>query len=164
MKQLLICLSLIGMVLLLGACPKKSPDSSSPKTSPTFRKDGELQIHSADGDLKASFEIEIVQKDIEVMQGLKYRDAMAEDQAMLFIFEHIDYHSFWMQDTYLSLDMIFIDQNNRIIYIEKDTTPFSEEQILPDQPNKYVLEVLAGTTDKFEIIETDVVSWQILEN
>lgn len=137
-------------------------DSSGDKY--TFRKDGTLQFHSPEGELKAEFDIEIVQKDEEIMRGLKFRDQMQGNQAMLFIFEHIDYHSFWMQDTYLSLDMVFIDDDLKVIHIEKGTTPFSEEQIFPPGPNKYVLELLATSADKNNIQEKDIVSWQVLKN
>lgn len=119
-----------------------------------------LEIHAPSGELKAAFEIEIAQTEAALMQGLKYREQMEENQGMLFIFENIDFHSFWMQDTYLSLDMIFIDHNGAIVSIAKNTTPFSEEQIFPEKANKYVLEVLAGTADKYKLKELDIVTWK----
>ncbi|MCB5254537.1 MAG: DUF192 domain-containing protein [Candidatus Cloacimonadaceae bacterium] len=163
MKKSLVIFTLICASLLLSACKKES-STDTPKDKYAFRKDGTLQFHSPEGELKAEFDIEIVQKDEEIMRGLKFRDKMQDNQGMLFIFEHIDFHSFWMQDTYLSLDMIFIDHNYEVIHIEKNTTPFSEEQIFPPKANKYVLELLATSAEKNNIQEKDKVSWQVLEN
>ncbi|MCK9557448.1 MAG: DUF192 domain-containing protein [Candidatus Cloacimonetes bacterium] len=161
MRHIALSIFLILSSLLLSGCPQ-APVKEKAKSSYTFRKDGTLQVHSVNGTLKAEFDVEIVKSEKELAQGLKYRETMEENQGMLFVFEQIDYHSFWMQDTYLSLDMIFIDHYNKIINIAKDTIPFNEDPIYPERANKYVLEVLAGTTDKLNIIETDEVTW--LEN
>ncbi|HQB98588.1 MAG: DUF192 domain-containing protein [Candidatus Cloacimonetes bacterium] len=156
----IILVSLLILAGLVSQSCKAKVEESPRSVVPEFRKDGVLEIHGSDGSLKATFEIEIARKESELMRGLKYRDKMQENQAMLFIFEFLDYHSFWMQDTYLSLDMIFIDHNNQVVHIAKNTTPYSEEQIYPEKPNKYVLEVLAGISDKYQIKETDIVTWK----
>ena len=163
MKKSLLIITLICTALLLGAC-KKDSSKESPEHKYAFRKDGTLQIHSPQGELKAELDIEIAEKEADLARGLKFRDKMLDTQGMLFIFKQIDYHSFWMQDTYLSLDMLFIDSDFKIINIAKDTPPFSEEMISPTSPNLYVLELLAGSTDKYNLKEKDIISWQALEN
>ncbi|MDD4231607.1 MAG: DUF192 domain-containing protein [Candidatus Cloacimonetes bacterium] len=147
------------LILVFGGCPKSKPQQEA-QSSTSFRKDGTLQIKGLDGNLKASFDIEIAEKEKELMQGLKYRENMEDNQGMLFIFNNVDYHSFWMQDTYLSLDMIFIDHHNQIISIAKNTSPYNEEPIFPEKPNQYVLEVMAGTCDRLNIEIADEVTWQ----
>ncbi|MCB5265762.1 MAG: DUF192 domain-containing protein [Candidatus Cloacimonetes bacterium] len=164
MKKSLFIFILICTALLLGACKKDSSSKDSPENKYPFRKDGTLQFHSPAGELKAEFDIEIVQKEAELLRGLKFRDKMLANQGMLFIFEYVDYNSFWMQDTYLSLDMVFIDQDYKVIHIARDTPPFSEELISPPSPNKYVLELLAGSADKYNLKEKDIVSWQTLKD
>lgn len=155
-----IFLFLFSIMIASGISSCRAETDEQPTTRiPTFRKDGVLQIHSPEGKLKAEFDIEIASSDKELMQGLKYRESMEENQGMLFVFDQIDYHSFWMQDTYLSLDMIFIDHYDTIVSIAKNTAPYSEEPIFPEKPNRYVLEVLAGITDKYDIKEADVVTW-----
>lgn len=163
MKKSLLIIILICTALLLGAC-KKDGSKETPEHKYAFRKDGTLQIHSPEGELKAELDIEIAEKDTELARGLKFRDKMLDNQGMLFIFKQIDYHSFWMQDTYLSLDMLFIDHDFKVIHIAKDTPPFSEEMISPPSPNLYVLELLAGSTDKYNLKEKDTVSWQTSKN
>lgn len=156
---------IIGLCLLcLFACAQEPAQQSNGHRKPQFRHDADLFIEDPTGEIKAEFKIEIARTDTDVMRGLKFRDQMDEDQAMLFIFEHLDYHTFWMQDTYLSLDMIFIGPDGYIVHIEKDTTPFSEDPILPSRPNLFVLEVLAGTAEKMNIKESDIVRWQDLQN
>jgi uncharacterized membrane protein (UPF0127 family) len=81
---------------------------------------------------------------------------------MLFIMSGDTAHSFWMQDTYLSLDIIYIDHTKTIFQIYKNTTPFSEDTLPPDKINKYTLEVLAGTSDRLNIKEGDTIRWQEL--
>lgn len=158
-KRLQILLTLL-FVCFSAACKSQPPASDKEEFKPVFRKDGTLWVISPVGETKAAFDIEIAEKDKDVLQGLKYREDMEDNQGMFFIFQYLDYHSFWMQDTYLSLDMIFIDHYNKIINIAKNTTPFSEDPIFPEKPNQYVLELLAGTTDKLNITDTDEVTWQ----
>lgn len=156
MKKYLF-ISLVFSLILLASC--KAKETPIKEDKPVFRHDGFVEILAPDGSLKAKFEVEIATKESEHARGLKFREEMADNRGMLFVFEYLDYHPFWMQDTYLSLDMIFIDQNEEIIYIERNTPPFSEELISPEKPVKYVLELLAGTADKQNISEKDKIKW-----
>jgi uncharacterized membrane protein (UPF0127 family) len=67
---------------------------------------------------------------------------------MLFVFEDVKYLSFWMKNTYIPLDMIFVDKDLRIVDTKEDVQPCLQEDICPSypskQPAKYVLEVNAG--------------------
>jgi uncharacterized membrane protein (UPF0127 family) len=85
---------------------------------------------------------------------------MEPDQAMLFIFDGKQPYGFWMQDTYLSLDMLFIDEDGTIFQIEPDTPPFSEDLIQAQAVNKYTLEVLAGTCQRLGIEVGDRIAWE----
>lgn len=79
--------------------------------------------------------------------GLMNRISMAKDSGMLFIFEGNVEHYFWMKDTLIPLDMIFIDQEGKIINIHKNATPLSLDMIPSSGPCKYVLEVNGGTCE-----------------
>ncbi len=85
---------------------------------------------------------------------------MADNQAMLFIFEFPDIYDFWMQDTYLPLDMLFISADGTINYIYEKAIPFSENRITPRSLHKYVLEVNAGLVKKFNIKTGDKITWK----
>lgn len=157
--QILLISCLVFLPLLLSACKKTAPAEES-KPTPVFRKDGSLDILAPDGSVKTSFDLEIVEAESEVSQGLKYRDTMADNQAMLFILDGQGPSGFWMQDTYLSLDMLFIDREQNIFQIETHTTPFSEERIEPEKINKYTLEIKAGIAEKLNIQKGDKIRWQ----
>lgn len=73
-----------------------------------------------------------------------HRTHLAENSGMFFVFDHPDRVMFWMKDTPLSLDMIFIAADQKILYIEEKTVPLSTEIITSPREVKYVLEVPAG--------------------
>lgn len=155
-----ICLMALISILAIACTKQQAPDQEERRYE--FRKDGELEVVAPDGTTKARFDIEIVSTDLALMQGLKYRDKLGENQGMLFIMSGDTAHSFWMQDTYLSLDIIYIDHTRSIFQIYKNTIPFSEETLPPDKINKYTLELLAGSCDRLNIKEGDSIRWQEL--
>jgi len=125
-----------------------------------FRKQGELTFISSENEFIVTVDIEIADDNSKRMSGLMFRDSMSERQGMLFIFPYEELQSFWMKNTVLSLDMIFVNSVNRIVKIHKNTTPFSEQSYPSNAPALYVVEVVAGFTDKFGIKEGDKISWR----
>lgn len=89
------------------------------------------------------------------MQGLMNRHELSDNAGMIFIFDTEDLQSFWMKDTYVALDMIFISSAHEIVYIEHNTTPLSEATIAPTIPAQYVLEVNAGFCEAHAIAVGD---------
>lgn len=85
------------------------------------------------------------------MQGLMQRDSIGENEGMLFIFKKEEQRFFWMKNTSISLDILYINSSLEIVSIVKSATPFSEEFIPSTFPAKYVLEVNAGFTTKNNI-------------
>ena len=146
---------------LLSACGKK-PEPAPQVQKFSFRHDGNLDILGPDGKVKTTFRIEIAEGQEELMRGLKYRESMEADQGMLFIFPQVDYYDFWMQDTYLPLDMIFASSDESIFQIVENAKPFSEDRIAPDKPNSYVLEINAGLAKQLHITPGDKISWKRL--
>jgi len=107
-----------------------------------------------------AIDVELAQSEADRQLGLMYRDKMAENQGMLFVFEDETVRSFWMKNTVLSLDMIFVNTKNEIVTIHKSTTPYSEESYTSTKPAKYVVEVNAGFTDKYKLGVGDRISWR----
>lgn len=158
---------ILGLVIALfvisfgfGCKKQQSPEPTVEIPKIQFRHDGYLDVINEDGKAKATFKIEIVEKQKEVMQGLKYREDMEDDQAMLFVFPVPDYYDFWMQDTYMPLDIIYCSADERIFQINENAQPFSEERIAPSQPNSFVLEVKAGISKKLNIKIGDRITWK----
>lgn len=124
-----------------------------------FKKEGELTFTDSTGNSIVKIDIEIADNDYERQLGLMNRESMEELQGMLFIFPAERYQSFWMLNTLFSLDMIFINNNKEIVTIHKNTVPLSQQSYPSSKPATYVLEVIAGFTDKYNIKEGDKVFW-----
>ncbi len=98
-------------------------------------------------DMKHCVDVEIAQTADDRSLGLMFRDHLDNDHGMLFIFEEMDKHSFWMKNMTISLDMLWLDEQGQIVDIKENVPPCKEEQcpsILPDSPARYVLEINAG--------------------
>lgn len=90
-------------------------------------------------------QVEVARNDADRAQGLMYRRSMAADRGMLFDFARVEPVSMWMQNTYLSLDMLFIDRTGRVVNVAENTEPLSERIIPSGAPVFAVLELNAGT-------------------
>jgi len=104
------------------------------------------------------FNVEIARTTEERERGLMYRKELPDGQGMLFDFSPEQDVSMWMRNTYVSLDMIFIRADGRILRIAENTTPLSERIISSGGPVKAVLEVMAGTARKDGIAPGDRVA------
>lgn len=91
-----------------------------------------------------SFVIEVADEEEERSRGLMFRRDLPTERGMLFIFEDTARRGFWMQNTPLPLDLIFIAESGRVVAI-REGVPFSEEVIAPIYPVRFVLELHKGT-------------------
>ena len=108
-----------------------------------------------------SFSVEVVDNDADRAKGLMHRRSLPEGTGMLFDFHREQDVSFWMQNTYIPLDMIFIRADGRIHRIAENTVPLSLEQVPSRGPVRGVLEVIAGTSRKLGIAPGDRVAHPI---
>ena len=104
------------------------------------------------------FQVEIADDPAERARGLMYRREMADEHGMLFDFEREQPASFWMENTYIPLDMIFIKADGTVESIAERTTPLSQKSVPSKGPVRYVLEINAGLSDKLGIEPGDQVS------
>ena len=98
-----------------------------------------------------SFQVEVARNQNDRAQGLMFRRSMAPDRGMLFDFERVEPVSMWMQNTYLSLDMLFIRPDGTIARIAANTEPLSTRTIPSGEPILAVLELNAGTAARLGI-------------
>jgi hypothetical protein len=96
--------------------------------------------------------------------GLMYRDHLAPGTGMLFIFPAPAPQSFWMKNTKIPLDILFIDDAGKIVRLHARTTPFSEASLPSDAPVRFVLEVPGGYSAEVGIREGDTVRLGDLAN
>ena len=117
-----------------------------------FKKEGELSLLNSKTDsIITTFDIEIADSDYEIQTGLMHRHSMKEDRAMLFIFPDMSLRSFYMKNTYIPLDIIYLDNNKNIVSIQKDAKPLDETSLPSGSPAQYVLEINAGLAQKWSL-------------
>jgi len=139
--------------------PEPEPGESSNQVAepvsnePQFSKEGDLWFLTDKGDTITHIEMEVADNDYETTQGLMFRKSMDMQQGMLFIFPDEDFRSFWMKNTYLPLDIIYVNANNEIGSCQLSAVPYSEESLPSKKPARYVVEVNAGFWDKYQLKE-----------
>ncbi len=136
-----------------------------PKLNYPFRNDGKLYfIDSGKSDTLARINIEIANTQTTIMRGLMDRDSLKMDHGMLFIFDDEEQRTFWMKNTRFPLDILFIGENKKILYIAEYTTPYSTNPIPGFYPARYVLEVNAGYCHLHGIIPGVLIDYSSLSN
>ena len=141
---------LFATLTILCACSQKS-DNLSP-----------LTITTDNGDI--TYNIETAISDEELQTGLMNRDKLDSKSGMIFdLSRHQDRPAtMWMKDTKIPLDIIFIDNDNKIFWIYEKATPMSEEIIAAPAPAKAVLEINSGDVEKHQIQIGQTVSHSLL--
>jgi uncharacterized membrane protein (UPF0127 family) len=109
-----------------------------------------------------SFNIEIAKTSSEKILGLMYRRSLPADAGMLFLYNRPQQVTFWMRNTYIPLDMVFIGADGRVQRIESHTEPFSLAAISSDGEVEAVLELNAGTADAIGLKVGDKVDYPAL--
>jgi len=109
------------------------------------------------------FSVEIAENDADRAKGLMFRKELPEGKGMLFDFHREQDVSFWMQNTYISLDMLFIRGDGTILRIAENTEPLSTRMVPSGGPVRAVLEVIGGTARKLGIAPGDRVAHPIFK-
>jgi uncharacterized membrane protein (UPF0127 family) len=117
-----------------------------------------LTIQSGTG--RHRFTVEVARTAEEQARGLMYRRSLAGDRGMVFPYDPPQEVGFWMKNTYIPLDIIFIRADGRIAKIAANTTPLSLEPVSSLEPIATVLEIRGGRAAELGIREGDLVSWQ----
>jgi uncharacterized membrane protein (UPF0127 family) len=126
-----------------------------------FKKEGKLRILKKESDsLIINLDIEIADTDYERETGLMYRSSMAPKQGMLFVFDDVSMHYFYMKNTEIPLDLIFVDNQMSIASFQKNAQPMNENSLTSKVPVRYVLEVNAGMADKWSLELGDSISYE----
>ncbi len=120
---------------------------------------GTLEIKSASK--IHGFDIEIADDESERSRGLMFREELTDGHGMLFIYPSPRIASFWMKNTLIPLDMLFISPENRIVKIARETKPHSLNPIISDGPVLTVFEIAGGQAEALGIKVGDTVSWSV---
>lgn len=142
------------VALVVAACLYAGPVSADGRAMVLPVDPAPLVAVTKDGERR--FAVEIADEPSERGAGLMFRETMADDHGMLFVFQATRPVGFWMKNTIMPLDLVFIGEDGRVKAIRQGE-PYSEAVIAPDVPVRFVLELKAGIAAKAGIAIGDPV-------
>lgn len=143
----------------VSATTKSLPSSTAPAAPASgIVKEGEV-VFLKSGKQFRKIDVEIAENDTERQKGLMFRPYLSDSVGMLFVFEEATPQSFWMRNTMISLDIIYVDQNKKIVSIQKKAKPYSDESLPSFGNAQYVVEVNGGYCDKYGIQVGDTITF-----
>lgn len=142
----------------IGACrqtptqPSIVPEPSNQSTSTssngvTGQSDavrGPHVVVRAEGRPPLAIPVEVARTEDEQNRGLMHHHKLAANAGMIFVFRRVEQHTFWMRNTFLPLDMIFIKPDRRVLGVVENATPMTDDPRQVEGESQYVLEVNAG--------------------
>ena len=160
------CLIIYGLFLpvlffiSLVSCKDAPPKQAIETPEITFTKEGELSVYQSGTEaLLAKIDIEIAETEYETSTGLMYRKGMEKNQGMIFIFDYVGMHSFYMKNTEFDIDIIFIDDELKIASYHDRARAMDETGISSKVPIRYVLEISAGLRSQWGLEVGDQIQY-----
>ena len=157
----------LAVSLALTACsPDSQSSAASAATASAEKRDVhsesglpviDLTIHGAKGTHK--FRVEVATTSAEQAKGLMFRTAMGANEGMIFPMDPPRMASFWMRNTVIPLDLLFVAPDGRVLNIAAKAVPYSEEPLPSDGPVRAVLELNGGRAAELGIKPGDKVIW-----
>ena len=154
MLRSLLCVFVAAAAIGLAGHPAGAQLQSFAKSS--------LVIRTAEGPHR--FNIEVAETEAQMEQGLMYRRHLAPDAGMLFIYQRPTIAMFWMKNTLIPLDMLFVDAHGRIVNIHRNAAPQSLAIIRSHAPVRAVVELNGGTAARLGIKPGDEVVYPLFGN
>lgn len=141
-----------------------SPDKEKTASTQSNRQleyAADVQFLRTDQTIISKIEAAVADTDELRSAGLMDVTTLPENAGMIFLFDNNRTRSFWMANTPLSLDILFVNSDMEIVRIHRNTTPYSQDPIESERPAKYVIEVNAGYTVRNDITEGHLVEFDI---
>lgn len=162
-KAIALSLTLLGVASISG-CYARTSDSTatSPQNELPVSEAGLRQVPLSirTSDTTHDFIVEVAESNAQQAQGLMFRTRLAPDKGMIFPFSQDRVAGFWMKNTVISLDIIFVRRDGTIESIAANTTPYSLESVRSNEPVGAVLEIAAGRAAELGIQPGNTVTWQ----
>jgi len=156
MSKNLILIGLILVLALITGCTRTTPSGNESSANNSGNESLSKVCFGA-----KCFYVELAVTTEERSRGLMFREHLDPDKGMLFIYPDEGVHSFWMKNTLIPLDMVWINGNREVISISKDVQPCQTPQcplISPGQKVQFVLELNGGTSDKIGLAVGDKIT------
>ena len=146
-------IAVTAWTLFAGCAACTEPVDSTPGSVPSLDRDfprETLVIENNDG-VRHDFDIYLATASKGLQRGLMFVRQMPPTTGMLFVYEVADFHSMWMKNTYIPLDIVFARADGTVASVIHDTEPLSLTSLGPSEPVSYVLELNAGTARRLNI-------------
>lgn len=139
---------------------KKSKNKVTNRVEPRFTKEASLAILDTLGnDTLKLLDIELAESMNEIQYGMMYRKSMDPNTGMLFLMGEERRQSFYMKNTYVSLDIIYINDAMEIVSIQRNAEPLNERSLPSEGPASLVLEIKGGLSDQWALKKGQKISW-----
>lgn len=159
MKSLLKIVLVIFVSITITSCKETKKEKVITETEFVFTKEGTLTLTKANGTPIKTIAIEFAEDDYERETGLMHRSSMKPLQGMLFIQDVERIQNFYMKNTLIPLDLIFIDSNKKVVSFAENAKPLDLTSLSSQVPAKYVLEINGGLSEEWVIEIGDTVEW-----
>ncbi len=150
---------LLVLTVLLGCT--QTPKKVIKTTEPQFKQEGVLYVTRQADTLLNQLLIEVADTPYERETGLMYRSSMENNQGMLFVFDEETQRSFYMKNTEIPLDIIYLNKNLEVVTIIHNAAPMNEQSLPSKVPAQFVLELLGGQSSALGILKGDQISYYI---
>ena len=149
--------AVVGLAVALAAC--RAPGAPAPHGADAAPTQARVLLESPSGRVSA-VAVEVVRSEAQLSRGLMFRERLGADDGMLFVFPDTAEHTFWMKNTLIPLDMIFIDERRTVVGIVERAEPLSTAPRSPGRPCRWVLEVNGGWSAAHGIAIGDRVAFE----
>lgn len=166
-KKLTAGTTILLLLILISSCnqdKRPRPDSTIPpkyavQKEPAFNKQGVIHFIRNQTDTLATLDIEIADTPQKREKGLMHRRSMGDNQSMLFIFDKEERQSFWMKDTHIALDILFVNEAKTVVHMAENCQPYSLKSIPSFEYALYVFEANAGFVKKNDVKVGDQINF-----
>ena len=151
--------------LLLNNCKDEKKPSEVKSVDIKFKKEGTLQLKkSANDSVYRTVDIEIADDEYQRQTGLMYRNTLGQTEGMLFVFDDEMLRSFYMKNTRLPLDIIYIASDSSVVSFQEQAQPFDDSSLPSNMPAQYVLELNAGLVKQWGIEVGDKIDFESISD
>ena len=144
----------------LSACAEEDPEDTATPESRELDFTATVHFLDSETDTVMSIRASVADDERSRTAGLMDVHDLPQDRGMFFIFEDEEPRSFWMANTPLPLDIIFVNSEGEIVRIHQNTRPYSDRSVESDQPAMYAVEVNAGFAIRHDIREGMRISYE----
>lgn len=150
----------IALALSSYSCKQEREPKNIAPTEFTFTKEGELSLFKNNGKFIRAIDIEIADDDYQRETGLMHRSSLKEYQGMLFTFDQEEQRAFYMKNTLIPLDIIYLNKDGIIVSFAENAKPKDLSSLPSQVPAQYVLEINGGLSEEWILEVGDRVEWK----